>query len=95
METMEMGALKKLLFEELKRISNRELVGDALEKELDRGKMINEFAKTYITASMAEIKMAELIGVSTIGMNQNGTDVKLPAISGGKRWNLLTGSRLG
>jgi len=87
-ETVEMGALKKHLFEELKQISDRKLTGDNLAVELERAKMINEYAKTYITASMAEIKMAEL-SVRPVGV----INAERQLISDGKRNSLLKGSR--
>ena len=86
---MSMKELKMGLFEEFKRISNRELTGDELVNELDRVKMVNECAKTYITAAMAEIKISELTGEPLELENQNGTDVNRPVISGGKRRSLL------
>ena len=88
METTEMETVKNILLKEIGLISNRELIGDDLLKELTRAKMINEYVKSYITASVAEIQLPNVKPYRLPDKNDN--DENRPVISSGKRRSLLS-----
>ena len=89
----DMELLKSNLFKEIELISNRHLVGEDLIREIDRSKMVNDLAKTIITASIAEARIFESNGFPPKHTDQNRSNSEKLIFHGGKRDRLLRDAR--
>ncbi|MBJ9954381.1 hypothetical protein I5735_15220 [Acinetobacter baumannii] len=56
-----LGELNKHLFEQLNRLNNKDLKGDALKEEMDRSKAMAEMSKQIIDSHNTHLEAVKLI----------------------------------